>query len=553
MPATLDRVAEYRAKATPEQLARLEELLSWDPPPSWRDWLARYFPQIVHFAPRHIRLWEWLDALKPGTKPAAQIEVWPRGGGKSSTIELGCTRLADTLQRRFALYVCGSQDQADMHIQSVGALMESRGVKPQLNRMGRATGWRRDQLRAATGFSVAGFGMDTALRGIKIDQYRPDFIIFDDIDGRDDSVKETERKITAITESILPTGSVDCAVLFVQNLLIQDGVMARLASERAEFLLDRVIPPIEPAIRGLEYEKWHDGERLRFTITGGVATWEGQNLAICEAQMHTFGERAFLREAQHEVHGAPKDPVFDVEYLEELVPNCPDPVIIWKPGEYNLTGTLEIWEEPVKGVKYAIGADVAEGLKNSKRDESTADIVRCDTWEQVASYYGKPRPKQFAIDLYNIWHWYNRGILIPENNSFGVAVVDELEEMGVVVWSNKPDADRTDKEPDEDRTAGMRTMPRTKGLVDAALQSTITEAAGGFPSLLIRSKRCAEQCLHYVYLETGGRGGEGQWHDDHVRSLGLAWYVARDYGLRPPIRFENEDYSYGGYWAQRGG
>ena len=53
---------------------------------SWRDWSAALWPDR-QYAPRHEALWAWFEALRFGYKPPARIEDWPRGGGKSSSVE----------------------------------------------------------------------------------------------------------------------------------------------------------------------------------------------------------------------------------------------------------------------------------------------------------------------------------------------------------------------------------------------------------------------------------------------------------------------------------
>lgn len=535
---------------TEEDLAELDDILTSGVTTDWREWMDLYFADVCYAprAPRHERLCQWFDDLKVGTKPHARIEAWPRAGAKSSTVELNLCRCAETLVRRFALYVSATQAQADLHVQSVGAFMEHRGQRAALNQYGRAKGWNRQQLRTNTGFNLAAFGLDAATRGIKIEQYRPDLIILDDVDSHDDGPVTTKAKIAAITTAILPAGSADCAVLFVQNLMHEDSIMAQLVDGRADFLRDRDVIQPEPAVRGLEYETVtdDDGRRL-YKITAGEATWEGQPLPVCQAQMNEWGERAFLREAQHEVKGDPRNAVFDVVYLRGILPAMAVPVETYQPGQNGLGGTLEVWERPIPGVRYVVGADVAEGLKKDKTDESTADVLRTDTWEHVASYYGKPDPRSFGIDLWNLSEWYNRAIVIPENNAIGVGTVHALEEMGANLWYSDPD------DADEEGTAGMRTLPRTKGLVDGELRSAIVDAAAGRKSIVLRSKRVVEQLIHYVYMPDKTRGGEGQWHDDHVRSLGLAWFVAKDYGLRPPVKpYEPKPNPYGGLWRRRG-
>lgn len=268
----------------------------------WRQWLAVYFPAATSapLAPRHERLWEWLDALAPGTRPRARVESWPRGGGKSTSTELGVARVGHKLSRRFALYVSATQEQANKHVQAIGARFERLGFGRAVNKYGNSLGWKVDLLRVDNGFNVLALGLDAAARGVKLDDYRPDLIVFDDVDGRHDTERTVARKIETITESIIPAGSADAAVLFVQNRIHGGSIMAQLQDGSADFLLRRETFE-EPAVRGLEYAsvETEDGAR-EYRITGGEPTWAGQPIETCEAQINDWGRAAFLREAQHE-------------------------------------------------------------------------------------------------------------------------------------------------------------------------------------------------------------------------------------------------------------
>ncbi len=267
-------------------------------------WLKSKFPTVAasSLSERHHRLWRWFRELRPGVVPPAKVEIWPRGGAKSSTVELGCAYLAERRTRRFVLYVSGTQEQADLHVQSVAALLERMGIDRAIGKYGHSKGWRRDQLMTASGFAVSAYGLDTATRGVKIEEFRPDLIVFDDIDNQDDTPKKVKRKAEAITKAILPAGSWDCAALFVQNLIHEEGIVARLHDGRADFLHDRDVSILEPAVRGLQYEKVDRGDgRKLYRITGGEPTWEGQSLETCERQINRWGLDAFLVEAQHEV------------------------------------------------------------------------------------------------------------------------------------------------------------------------------------------------------------------------------------------------------------
>lgn len=269
-------------------------------------WRRRYFSAYLSVpnAPRHDRFWQWIEDLQPGTRPRPRVEVWSRGGGKSSTIELGCARLgSEPMPRRhYVLYVSKTQPQADKHVQAIGVMLNAAGVRRGVNEYGASKGWRHSELQTSTGFNVTAFGLDAGARGVKIDQFRPDVIIFDDIDDRMDSGDTVAKKIEVITTTILPSGSNDCAIIFVQNKIAKDSIVSQLCDGRADFLHDRLPATVEPAVENLAYERiiQEDGT-ARYVITGGMATWEGQSLATCEQQINAWGLGAFLREAQHEV------------------------------------------------------------------------------------------------------------------------------------------------------------------------------------------------------------------------------------------------------------
>lgn len=250
-------------------------------------------------------LWEWIESLTAGETVRARVEVWPRGGAKSSTGELGVARCGVKLSRRFALYLSETQDQANLHVQAIGTLMEALGMERAVNQYGQAKGWKVSLLRCANGFNVLALGLDSASRGVKLDQYRPDLILCDDIDNQSDSIETVDKKIRTLTTAILPAGSPDCAVLFLQNKIHKNGIVAQLCDGRADFLHDRESANEYPAVVGLKTDTvpQENGPNV-YRIIGGTATWEGQNLKVCEKQINTWGLKAFQREANHEVKDA---------------------------------------------------------------------------------------------------------------------------------------------------------------------------------------------------------------------------------------------------------
>lgn len=274
-------------------------------------WLARYFPAYVRhpFADHHLRFWAWIWAITLGQRPPPFVAIWPRGGAKSTSAELAVAAVGARNSRRYVLYVSETQDQADDHVGNIGTLLESPGIGrdyPRLGgrlvgKFGNAKAWRRNRLRTAAGFTVDALGLDTAARGVKLDNQRPDLIVLDDVDNEADTPAITAKKVLAITRKLLPAGAEDTAVLFIQNLVHPNSIAAMLADGRADFLADRQTSGPIPACDDLTYEQTPGG----FRVTGGTPTWPGQDLQTIQNQIDTWGLTAFLAEAQHQVEPPP--------------------------------------------------------------------------------------------------------------------------------------------------------------------------------------------------------------------------------------------------------
>lgn len=241
-----------------KQQAQAANLALASPPPldSWQDWLAYYFADSTRygFAPHHVAFWDWVWTLKKDVRPQPFVALWSRGGGKSASAELAASMCAMRLTRHYIIYVCETQDQADKHVATIATLLESASVERALNKYGSSKGWRRERLRTREGATIDALGLDTAARGIKVDDDRPDLMVLDDIDGRHDSAAATQKKIETLTTTILPAGSSDCAVTFIQNLIHPNSIASQLADGRADFLNDRIVSGPYKAINNLKYE-----------------------------------------------------------------------------------------------------------------------------------------------------------------------------------------------------------------------------------------------------------------------------------------------------------
>jgi predicted phage terminase large subunit-like protein len=293
---------------TPSKTAAFRAL-----PPHYEPWLRQTLPayfqnsqgQPIPFADRHHELWQWVWALRAGQLAPSMVAIWPRGGGKSVTAEVAAATTGNFGLRRYGLYISATQRQADDHVANVAGMFAVLGINRALNQYGVSKGWRINRLRTADGFTLDAIGMDAAMRGARLDAERPDLIILDDLDDQDDTSTTIEKKINTLTRKILPSGSNSLVVLGVQNLPNRDGIFARLADGRAEFLLDRVVSGPFPALQGQTDAEWwersmsQDGRPL-LRITQGIPSWAGQNRADCEALLNKIGVTAFLVECQHQ-------------------------------------------------------------------------------------------------------------------------------------------------------------------------------------------------------------------------------------------------------------
>lgn len=283
----------------------------------WETWVKAVFPTFATkpFGVHHTHFWEHIWSIRAHTPTDPYVACWARDHAKSSSCEMAAVRLGVTRVRRYCLYVCSEQDLADQHVDTIASMLGDDMIVAAypdfadraVGKYGTSRGWRRNRLHTKGGFVVDALGLDTAARGRRIDEQRPDLFIIDDVDGQEDTPRTVDRKIREITRKILPAGAQDLAVLAVQNKVHPNSIFARLVSRGlpgepvpADFLAGRIVSGPIPAIWNFEWtERVADGAR-HYDITDGVASWEGMPLDACQHQLNTFGLAGFLAEFQHD-------------------------------------------------------------------------------------------------------------------------------------------------------------------------------------------------------------------------------------------------------------
>lgn len=277
------------------------------------EWLNRMFPDAVQaaMAERHEVAWEWAGDIEADSAPPEAVLVWPRKGGKTTTVELIVVMTLLRGSRRYWLYVCETQQQADDHVANIARLLERDTVKAYyphhaeraVSKYKTSLGWNKTRLRTKAGGIVDSLGIFSAVRGLLIEGQPPDGCVLDDIDGLYDSSKATLKKERIVKNTVLPALTDNAAVIYAQNLILPSGCMSRLVNGRADYMVRRQVWGPYKAIEGLKTERvWDDDlARWRDIIVAGEATWEGQDLEACQRRIDRFGLQTFKEECQNEV------------------------------------------------------------------------------------------------------------------------------------------------------------------------------------------------------------------------------------------------------------
>lgn len=397
------------------------------PPDAWEPWLQALFPATftAPLAPYQREFWDWVWASGPtGAGPdgrSTYVMVWPRGWAKSTHAEIAVLALAAHSRRRYGWYVCSRQAQADDHVVTIaGRLRDSRvasyypllsqarvdvlGAGAARTERSRQLAWRRNRLWTADGAVVDALGLDSAVRGAKLGDQRPDFMVFDDVDEELDAEGTLERKIAALTRRIIPAAAPWCLWVVAQNLVHPRGLVTRLVDGTAQYLGSRTVSGPVPAIEGLTYE----GSGTEARITGGVPTWELMGLEVCQRKIEAAGIDAFLSECQHELSWA-GEPRFDrdalaIHALSVREPLPPKGLPAWAQGD-----GVSVWSLPIAGEAYAMYFDGAEGVG---RDYCVTCVVRVATRGLVAMVRDNRREqREHAGIAAELWRQYGRGLV----------------------------------------------------------------------------------------------------------------------------------------------
>lgn len=206
-------------------------------------------------------------------------------------------------------------------------------------------------------------------------------------------------------------------------------------------------------------------------------------------------------------------PVFPIKLLEAL--ELPQPLPT-PPSLTELEPHVLVFEEPVEGHWYVIGADPAEGLASG--DWSAACVIDGTTGRQVAELACREPPDVFASFLSKLADYYQACKVIVERNNQGVAVLQKLKELGVTRIYRQPRKGQPEFQ--EHYREGFQTTVKTKPYLIALLEEGLRK--GTFRP---QSKALIEEMMVYERDEDGSTSAPEGYHDDRIMAAALAFYL----------------------------
>lgn len=185
-------------------------------------------------------------------------------------------------------------------------------------------------------------------------------------------------------------------------------------------------------------------------------------------------------------------------------------------------GAVTIWQQPIPGAGYVIGADPSRGIdvSESKRgddpDFSVGFVIDRDTGTQVALLRERLRPAAFAEYLALLGRLFNDAYLVPEANDAGF--IDALIRTGYplhLIYNRQRMPD--DLRPPQAGEIGYETNTVSRTQLVAAIDEAVRSMA-----ITIRSPIVLQECRTFVIKPNGKAEHQTGCHDDCVIAAALA-------------------------------
>ena len=213
--------------------------------------------------------------------------------------------------------------------------------------------------------------------------------------------------------------------------------------------------------------------------------------------------------------------VIHSEDLEKLVFGIQEPM--YKTG---FDRNLWLWSQYDPESSYLMVADVARG---DGADFSVFHVIKVETMEIVGEYRGKPNLEEFASILDNTGREFGNCLLVVENNSLGISILEKLQDRDYpnLYYSIKGTHEYVDKVQAESVTnsiPGFTTSSKTRPLIIAKMEEFIRN------KLISKySSRLVDEFKTFIWNNNKAEAMRS-YHDDLIMALSIGCWV-RDTAL----------------------
>ena len=213
-------------------------------------------------------------------------------------------------------------------------------------------------------------------------------------------------------------------------------------------------------------------------------------------------------------------PVFSPEVIQrhaERVREADHPFLQQEPG-------ITLWEEPIPGAHYLIGADVSEGKGNG--DYQAAVVVDVERWVEVAELHERWPMEDYAAKLDKIGRYFNNAELAVEKNNHGHTILLALRSgLAHRMWSGEEEPYPVlyyycDPVKPGSSELGWVTNSKTKPLMIDKLGLALREDTYQTRSLLF-----LDEAGIFSYRDNGTMGAPDGYYDDMVISRAIVAYI----------------------------
>jgi len=178
------------------------------------------------FPPVFQAIWAWMLSFVHKTRDFSQLAIGlPRGFGKTMLIKIFILYVILFTRKQFILIICGTQTKANNIIADIIGILNESNVKKVFGDWKLGAETDRQDLKKfgfrGRNIILMGAGAQSDIRGITLENVRPDIMIFDDIQTREDAdsdVISSNLETWMVGTAMKAKSPEGCLFIFIANM-----------------------------------------------------------------------------------------------------------------------------------------------------------------------------------------------------------------------------------------------------------------------------------------------------------------------------------------------